>query len=275
MNHIHERIGSLAARSLLLEVAATPKPGLVDRRNCGAHRDMDFYTFINSAFALEPHFAKMALEGITTATGPLESLFAQLRLFGKEAEKDMFTATNGINTHKGALFSLGLLCGALGRVYALNGTLSAGDACRMVADMSRGICLKEFSDIKDKLTLTKGEQMFLEYGVTGARGQAESGFESVIKVFLPYLKRLISSGTCIDEAYVRTLLKICSCTEDTNIMSRAGMSEVKRAMRDCGAVFEDYSAEKAMALDDDFIRRNISPGGCADLLAVTIFLSLL
>ncbi|MEA4920556.1 MAG: triphosphoribosyl-dephospho-CoA synthase CitG [Clostridiaceae bacterium] len=275
MNHIHERIGSLAARSLLLEVAATPKPGLVDRRNCGSHRDMNFYTFVNSAFALEPHFSSMALEGFITASDPLETLFAHMRLFGKAAEKDMFAATNGVNTHKGALFSLGLLCGALGREYALKGSLSAEGACLTVANMSKGICQKEFSGLKEKLILTKGERMYLQYGVTGARGQAESGFESVHKVFLPYLKGLISSGMCEDEAYVRTLLKICACTEDTNIMSRAGINEARKAMQDCSAVFQDYSEEKAAALDDEFIRRNISPGGCADLLAVTIFLSLL
>lgn len=108
-------VAECALEALLLEVAATPKPGLVDRRNNGAHRDMNFYTFIRSALSLRPHFALMAQAGQDLAEKTPQELFNHVRLLGLAAEKDMFAATNNINTHKGALFALGLLCAAAGR----------------------------------------------------------------------------------------------------------------------------------------------------------------
>ena len=109
-------IARLACQALLYEVATTPKPGLVDRANSGSHRDMDFFTFQASAAALWPYFARCAEIGMDTHSLPPEETFSRLRTPGKLAEGDMLRATAGVNTHKGAIFSMGILCGALGRL---------------------------------------------------------------------------------------------------------------------------------------------------------------
>ena len=110
------RIAELACRSLLYEVCTTPKPGLVDRRNSGSHKDMDCFTFMSSAASLWPYFQKCAQMGMETAQEPPKETFRRLRWAGKIAGYDMNQATNGVNTHKGALFSIGILYGALGRL---------------------------------------------------------------------------------------------------------------------------------------------------------------
>ena len=111
-----QTVARLACQALLYEVAATPKPGLVDRENSGSHRDMDVFTFLSSASALTPYFARCAQIGRETRDLPAEQTFAQLRAPGMLAEGQMLHATDGVNTHKGAIFSMGILCGALGRL---------------------------------------------------------------------------------------------------------------------------------------------------------------
>lgn len=134
------RIARLAAAALVEEVYTTPKPGLVDLNNTGAHRDMTVQTFLYSAAALQPYFREMAELGRTL---PQEELLPALRASGIRAEAAMFKATDGVNTHKGALFSLGILCGCAGRFLAMNRRPSAEDLCGLAADLTRGICARE------------------------------------------------------------------------------------------------------------------------------------
>ncbi|MDO5391814.1 MAG: citrate lyase holo-[acyl-carrier protein] synthase [Eubacteriales bacterium] len=133
-----KKAASLACRALLYEVCTTPKPGLVDRSNSGSHQDMDVFTFISSASALWPYFETCTRIGMATAKLPAPETFLRLRSAGKKAEADMFSATGGVNTHKGAIFSVGILCAALGRLpeeqwkipdkVLLNGRRTAGCA---------------------------------------------------------------------------------------------------------------------------------------------------
>ena len=299
-------IAECALEALLLEVAATPKPGLVDRRNNGAHRDMNFYTFIASALSLRPHFALIAQAGQDSAQLSPSELFEQVRSLGLTAERAMFAATNNINTHKGALFALGILCAAAGRACcpAYRSGWWPATLGQFAAQMSQGLCRRELaslnvfaapsaaqatnvmheagavppaeakSDTKEQsaTTLTHGQRMYLKYGACGARGQAESGFAQVVDKYLPYLRRLKRQQLDQDEVLVRTLLFICADLDDTNILNRVGADKAAQAKAACAALSARYTHEAACHLDDLFIKERISPGGSADLLSVTIFL---
>ena len=296
-------VAECALEALLLEVAATPKPGLVDRRNNGAHRDMNFYTFIRSALSLRPHFALMAQAGQDLAQKPPQELFNYVRILGLAAEKDMFAATNNINTHKGALFALGLLCASAGQACCRSADRSGWQPAALgqfVAQMSQGLCQRELADLntlaaqatnatqatgavsltnaepdikmRPTAALTHGQRMYLQDGACGARGQAESGFAQVIKKYLPYLRDLKKQQLDQDEILVRTLLLIGADLDDTNILNRVGATKAAWAKEACAALHEHYTHEAACQLDDLFIKERISPGGSADLLSVTIFL---
>lgn len=296
-------VAECALEALLLEVAATPKPGLVDRRNNGAHRDMNFYTFIRSALSLRPHFALMAQAGQDLAKKPPQELFNYVRILGLAAEKDMFAATNNINTHKGALFALGLLCASAGQACCRSADRSGWQPAALgqfVAQMSQGLCQRELADlntlaaqatnatqatgavsltnaepdikVRPTAALTHGQRMYLQYGACGARGQAESGFTQVIEKYLPYLRDLKKQQLDQDEILVRTLLLIGADLDDTNILNRVGATKAAWAKEACAALHEHYTHEAACQLDDLFIKERISPGGSADLLSVTIFL---
>lgn len=296
-------VAECALEALLLEVAATPKPGLVDRRNNGAHRDMNFYTFIRSALSLRPHFALMAQAGQDLAKKPPQELFNYVRILGLAAEKDMFAATNNINTHKGALFALGLLCASAGQACCRSADRSGWQPAALgqfVAQMSQGLCQRELADlntlaaqatnatqatgavsltnaepdikVRPTAALTHGQRMYLQYGACGARGQAESGFAQVIEKYLPYLRDLKKQQLDQDEILVRTLLLIGADLDDTNILNRVGATKAAWAKEACAALHEHYTHEAACQLDDLFIKERISPGGSADLLSVTIFL---
>ncbi|MGM9992025.1 MAG: triphosphoribosyl-dephospho-CoA synthase [Candidatus Bruticola sp.] len=144
-------IADLALEALLLEVSATPKPGLVDRRNCGAHSDMNFYTFIASAISLRPHFTLMAQAGANSVSSTPQQLFNMIRLLGQSAEKDMFTAAQGANTHKGALFLLGILCAAAGRLRLSPAWSSwtPQNLGKTAAQMTVGLCRRELESLNN------------------------------------------------------------------------------------------------------------------------------
>ena len=192
-----------ACQALLYEVAITPKPGLVDRENSGSHRDMDFFTFQASAAALQPYFAQCVRIGRQGGT-PTETLRA-LRLPGKLAEAEMRRATVGVNTHTGAIFSMGILCGALGRLDRKNWA----DPDRVLEEctaMAKGIVNEDYRDLTPKTAKTAGQKLYILHGITGVRGQAEAGFPAVREVGLPALYTALGMGMDINEAGCAALL---------------------------------------------------------------------
>lgn len=259
------RIARLAAAALVEEVYTTPKPGLVDLNNTGAHRDMTVQTFLYSAAALQPYFREMAELGRTL---PQEALLPALRASGICAEAAMFKATDGVNTHKGALFSLGILCGCAGRFLAMNRRPSAEDLCGLAADLTRGICARELG-VGDE---THGQGVFRKYGARGIRGEAESGFASVRMYSLPCFRQELERGTEYGEAAVKALLSLISHVPDTTVLHRRGEKIAAWAAEEAARCLADYREDTVLELDRAFIRENVSHGGCADLLAVTIFL---
>ncbi|MHC1771151.1 MAG: triphosphoribosyl-dephospho-CoA synthase CitG [Flexilinea sp.] len=274
-----EQISSFAMQSLLVELAVTPKPGLVDRNNSGAHRDMDFFTFQISAAALAIHFYHLAKIGYEFYGIPAE-LFSIIRKAGMDAERDMFAQTGGVNTHKGALFSLGLICAAAGYLCkSPKSTLPHTEICAFVKEMTNGLCERELVQLEVTERLTHGERMYLQYRVPGIRGEAESGFASVRIFVYPEMSRLLKENRhSLNDILAHGLLLIMANVVDTNVSSRHDMETVVYVQKCAQSVLEkggcltQEGIAAAKALDEDFIRKNISPGGCADLLAVSYYL---
>jgi len=275
-----------AQAALLLEVTATPKPGLVDRNNSGAHTDMNIFTFMQSIAALGSYFGDYAQMGIEYNGDCLEELFSNCRTKGLAAEKSMYQVTNNVNTHKGALFSLGLISLAAGYLYNHNSNenLLADEICTTVAIMSAGICKNELInlDAKTDKKLTNGEKQYLKYGLQGIRGEVESGFKTVRKVSLPLYRELTQESTLnINDKLLQVLFSLMAVTEDTTIVARHDLQTLQNVQNDAKTFLQQKGMyakdayEKLASLDKKFITQNISPGGSADLLSVTIMLGML
>lgn len=267
----------LATRALLDEVCVTPKPGLVDRANQGSHRDMDIFTFTASAAALAPYWGRCVRVGTETGDRPPEETFALLRQAGKEAEGAMFAATGGVNTHKGVIFSLGTVCGAVGRL------LDQGALCREVpailaecAAMTRRAVEADFAAMTAGGTRdTAGQRLFLDYGLRGIRGEVADGLPSVSAVALPALDAAEAAELSRNDAGRTALLRLIAQVTDTNMIARGGRPAAEEAGTMTARLLERSpfpSWEEVEALDRVFIVRNLSPGGCADLLAIALFL---
>ena len=265
----------LAVQALLFEVAVTPKPGLVDRENSGSHRDMDMFTFLSSGAGLFPYFAQCVKIG--RQGGTPEDTFRALRAPGLLAEGQMLASTGGVNTHKGAIFSMGILCGALGRLERQ----AWGDSDRVLsqcAAMTRGLTARDFAGLTPETARTAGQKLYLRYGVTGVRGQAEAGFPAVGKIGLPKLEAALSQGKSINEAGRAALLAMLADTVDTNMIHRGGYEQAKAASEQAKRLLEREPFPGAKALEEmnrDFVEKNLSPGGTADLLAMTLMLHFL
>ncbi|MBR0251381.1 MAG: triphosphoribosyl-dephospho-CoA synthase CitG [Synergistaceae bacterium] len=270
-------IGTLALEAMLVEVSVTPKPGLVDRNNSGAHSDMGFFTFLKSAAGLRSCFEEFSEAGHAGGTKNFspDKIFPYIRKIGIEAEKIMFDSTNGINTHKGEIFSLGVLSASAGYLAGMKQNINPEDVMKTAGMMCKGLCERDFAEAKTKSPeqLTKGERIYREHGITGIRGEAESGYPVVRDYALPALRKYIADGLCLNDSLVMTLIHIMAHNDDTNIIARHDLSvceEVKERSRDI--IMNHGGIDEIRRLDDEFIKRNISPSGSADLLAVTYFL---
>lgn len=271
--HMTEYIAVTAYLALMQEVRTTPKPGLVDKNNRGAHSDMDMRHFFASATALRPFFFRFADAGYVNRDLDPTETFAKIRSVGKEAEQAMFAATRGVNTHKGAIFSLGILCAAAGRLSPENWQPKKilAEAAKMVA----GLVQKDFAGITTENAITVGEQIYAKCGITGIRGQAEKGFPAVREKGLPILQEGLKNGLPLNDAGAVTFLHLLTVTEDTCLIHRSDADTLKSVQTQVAGLLEENPLP-AMAqieeLDRQFIAKNLSPGGTADLLAITYFL---
>ncbi len=313
-------LSRLAVRALLWEVCTTPKPGLVDQAGSGSHRDMDIYTFVASALALQPYFEACVRIGRESSQLPAPETFRRVRPAGIQAEKEMFAATGGVNTHKGAIFSMGTVCAALGRLTAArihanpdfmteaqpgadspaeNGTENnltkgspagnhpsedspspktypATDAILSeCAAMTRGLIASDFAGLTPDKAVTVGQRLYLQHGITGIRGQAESGFPAVREAGLPTLMGGISMGLAPNDAGCAALLALMCASTDTNIIARSSIDTQQRIVQEVKEllVADPYPDRLTLEnLDQEFISLNLSPGGSADLLAICYLL---
>ncbi len=274
------RIAELAVRALLYEVAVTPKPGLVDRDNSGSHRDMDFYSFLNSASALWPYFYECGNLGLSYAgkdPASLPELFSKLRLHGKFAENQMLRATGGVNTHKGAIFSIGILCAAAGASLPEE-RRNPDRILQLCAAMTRGLTASDYRGLTPENAKTAGQRFYLQYGITGVRGEMEAGLPTVARYGLPLLEKLLSEGKSKDEAGAAVLLAIMAHMTDTNLLARSDRDTQQKAAATAAAILEAEgcpSGQTLNAMNEAFTEKNLSPGGSADMLAACWFLHFL
>ncbi len=237
----------LAVRALTLELDTTPKPGLVDRHDNGAHRDMDYHLMERSIKALRPYFASVATTPFTT----FQQYVSDLQTIGIQAEKAMLAATGGVNTHKGALFSMGM---------AIAATLTKPD------DIQAGI--KEIAHLFPQTKGTHGSEATARYHIKGALENAVEGYPQLFSDWLPYYRSIRQEPY----AQHKTLLRIMATLDDTNIYHRTDADTAQWVKRQAEEALMDFSMEKLEAMNREFILRNISPGGCADMLALTLFI---
>ncbi len=290
-----EWIGKQAKQALVEEALTTPKPGLVDAFSNGAHKDMDLHMFLCSAKALEPYFVRMAQLGMKYREVP-KRLFSMIRQVGLEAENAMYEATGGVNTHKGAVFTMGILSAAAGACAAAEGRIAIDSWIVMEQAMVREILLEELEEmqsgtadeavienVQDKAhkkahEKTHGEQNLVRYGSLGVRGEAALGYPSVMELALPVLKAGRAAGHEWNLVKLQALFTLMSQVEDGNVLSRAGEEGLKEVQRiageflDDGGAYQPDAVERLEKLDLAFIRKHYSNGGCADLLAAAIFM---
>ncbi|WP_435954623.1 triphosphoribosyl-dephospho-CoA synthase CitG [Dryocola sp. BD626] len=269
-------ISDLAWRAMLAEVNLSPKPGLVDRVNCGAHKDMALEDFYHSADAIRPWLARFVECGASGAALPAGEVLPELRPLGLACEKAMFRATAGVNTHKGSIFSLGLLCAAVGRLHRLCRPVSPENVCATAAAFCQGLTRRELE--QQNTQQTAGQRLYRQLGLTGARGEAEAGYPLVLNLALPHYRKRLAQGTDPELALLDTLLVLMAHNGDTNVASRGGvdglawLQQKARTLLHAGGIRRPADLRHLHDFDTQCISRNLSPGGSADLLIVTRFL---
>ena len=265
---------SLACRALLYEVCTTPKPGLVDRVNSGSHKDMDIFTFMNSASALWPYFETCTRIGRKTSGQDAAETFSHLRKAGRKAEADMFSATKGINTHKGAIFSIGILCAALGRLPREQWKIP-DTVLKECAEMTKGLVVSDFTGLTEENACTIGQKLYLRYHISGVRGQMEAGLPAVRKVGLPVLKNGLARGLSLNDSGCAALLALMTSATDTNLIARSDLPTQQKTVAKIKELLAEspYPDHQTLEqLDREFMEKNLSPGGSADLLAICYLL---
>ena len=249
-------IAWLACDSLKQELDLTPKPGLVDTHDNGAHTDMTYLTMLNSIHALRPYFVQLAIIGYSNII-PQAKLLQEI---GIEAEKAMLEATCGVNTHRGALFSMGLAVVATSHTLFNNNAHFIDSWKEVVIDLA-----KQMPGGND----THGACIKQSHRVMGALDVARDGYSLLTQRWLPFY----SSNHRDEELNLRTLLLIMSELDDTNVIHRAGYEMAQQVKQNSRHLLENFSIDGLKQMNQRFIESNISPGGAADMLSLTIFLN--
>jgi triphosphoribosyl-dephospho-CoA synthase len=261
-------LASRAVRALIEEAELTPKPTLVDKRGSGAHADLSLRLMRCSARALRPSFELMALASFRQIPGL--SLREELGAIGRWAEQSMLQATGGANTHRGAIWSLGLLVSA-----AAMGANSPDAVAYRASQLAR---LPDWSAPKQQ---SNGSRVIQSYRVPGARGEAQAGFPHVLTIGLPILHRSRQEGSSETQARLDALLAIMASLDDTCLLHRGGWAALNTARTGAAAVLAVGGTATVQGrgllerLDRELLALNASPGGSADLLAATLFLDFL
>lgn len=261
-----------AVSALLQELEAYPKPGLVSLRDAGAHTDMDFDLMRRSAQALLQPFTNIAAAGRHAA--PFEATLIPL---GLAAEREMLATTGGVNTHRGAIFTLGMLVAASARSQSISAPPTA-QGMRAVLTETWGEALQAHAS-SDASDSSHGALVRQTTGSGGARAEAARGFPHIFDTGLPVYQEALASGLDSNAARIQTLFALMEAAEDTNVIFRGGQDAAEFVQ---GSASKFLSAggcrskgwfARAEALHRKFIERNLSPGGCADLLSGTIFVA--
>ena len=265
------------SQALMEEVYTTPKPGLVDREDTGAHTDMDCQTFQKSTEAIAEDLAAMFEAGYSWEADP-ETLFPLLRERGKKTEEKMLAATGGVNTHKGIIFTIGILAAAAGISLRNYGKIESESVCRISLEMTKKELEQDLRKLKQSSGITHGEKIYCHLGEKGVRGLAMTGYPILCELTVPHMKQYIANNRDKNQINVQILLEIIAELTDTNVISRTSEKEMRwlqteaKAILKAGGAFSENGLQKVRELNQICIRKNMSPGGAADLLAATIFL---
>lgn len=261
-------IGRAATLALHDELALAPKPGLVSFVDNGSHDDMDANTFMRSLFALRRYFVRMAELGAARVP------FGALERCGIAAEGRMLAATGGINTHRGAVFVMGLLCAAVGAAQA--------DGVVLEAASVRAGLLRHWGEALEarccRVPTLPGGLAARRHGLRSASQEAALGFPTLFEVALPAGARARRHGLEPRRVQLETFFSILAELDDSNLAHRGGMDGLRfarqaaRGFLAAGGAGADDALARAQALHRDFVARRLSPGGCADMLAAACFL---
>lgn len=270
-----DRITEAARSSLTEELMTNPKPGLVDPSSSGAHEDMNEETFLKSIDAIVPHIRDMCLRAYDTED--TDSLHDGLREEGLETEKDMYAATGGVNTHKGAIFTLGVLSAAAVRTFKED-KVSPMDL-RTELGKVLGPFRKELLEIREPRT--NGEKAYLKVHGSGIRGEVETCYGSIFETGLPALTEAAEAGLSPNDIKLFCLISLMAVTEDSNILKRSGKEGLEKVKRDAQKLRNIELFRKGehidilKRLDAEYSRLGISGGGSGDLLAASLFVYML
>lgn len=260
-----QHIVLLANNSLYAELKCYPKAGLVSFKDSGSHQDMDHHTFLASIKVLDSYWSQMVELGINNAP------FPELVTAGQLAENTMLNATNGINTHRGAIFIIGILVAACAAAYSTNSKINS--IPKLIRSLWGEAILKHRTpktshgqQVRDKYLLSNNCDILQH---------AAGGFEDIFSEYLPLLKQFYPEHN--EAAYLQLFYYLLAQVEDTNLLYRGGLTGLKFAQEQAqkfisaGGIAQHDWLLQAQLIHQQFIARNLSPGGCADLLAATIF----
>lgn len=279
MMSLWEKISDICVSAMISEASVTPKPGLVDRNNCGSHDDMDYLLFLKSAMSLKSYFRDLSEYVMSSDTMPS---LKDIRHFGLDAEKEMYLATECVNTHKGAIFSLGLF------------TVSFSLLLKKKNRTEPFLLLTELDELKENIiSLTSGisdekkspdsrSGKLFGSKLKDARTEAEEGYPDIFETDFEALKKDCEKSG-MDAALSRELIRLMSLTEDTNIASRGTVSSVDMVRKKSAELYsilrntDDPEIIRNLIYDFDIymIERHLSPGGSADKLILIIFLMMI
>lgn len=259
-------VGRFAIRSLYHEMALFPKPGLVSKNDNGSHADMNAVTLMKSILSLRHYFKKIAKAGLNEAS------FETLKSLAIEAENKMLLATNGVNTHRGAIFALGLISAVLGFLKGAKVPVTE-KTIRLALKDKWGVALQNHAMQKGKNS--HGAKAQSVYGINGAKMEAANGFFSIFEIALPAFYKTLQEGRDLKCAGLDALFSLIAHLDDTNIYYRGGLiaatfvkNSAKSFLEQGGTAHPDYFSH-AEKIHNEFVRLNLSPGGSADLLAAT------
>ena len=264
-------VAHLATRALKAELNTTPKPGLVDTHDSGAHRDMDHALMMRSIRAMHPYFVRLATLGYDSPQMPAHDDIVSI---GLEAEKAMFKSTGGVNTYKGALFSMGLALTAATYIIGRGKVAMTTHGKEYVPGDLLSATITQFANGFPDTSGTHGSRakQLAQSGCSlkSALDNAREGYSQLFGEWLPFYETRIKG----DDSYVKhkTLLRIMCDLDDTNIVYRTDYDTMLKVKTQARHLLEDFSEAGIDDLNRDFVSRNISPGGSADMLALVVFL---
>lgn len=261
--YFSEYIGTAAVLSLEEEVLLTPKPGLVDQKDTGSHKDLNLKIMLNSASSLASTFEKIAQ--ISYGRNPNQDIREKIAEIGRQGEKKMFAATNNVNTHKGAIWALGLIASAFAIEKGKTSSFELLKTAGKIAQYSDGQYTQKLS--------TNGLKAISKYKVPGAQGEAALGFPTIRDFGLPAYNYYKALDYDEETTQTMTLMTLIANLPDTCILHRGGEEGLEIAQKKANEIIETNDLTRLESMNKLFIKLNISPGGSADLLATIIFLN--